>query len=205
MKQLFILPILIALIQGCATPSNRGSTTKTTVEKQSSLEKDAQPVLIWCYQQYTTNPKLASIRDQLLGDPDPFLLMPNKNPTVLQLSSNKKPSETQKEAILALSAIESKCADNYIELYNKYETSSEVANVLKGAAIANKKLLASLYGSKISFGDYLSESEKIRMNTQSAIQRIENEQKKLRIQQLMDLERNDALRDMNTNIILYGR
>lgn len=132
-----------------------------------------------CKTMYETDPRLDSLRS--------YVNFSGKTDSIEQLSSTKKPTAKEKQAILVWDEISSQCISDRIGLYAKYNAPAGFAQNTREFGMQQKQLRADLWAGKISYGDFLKATQRnidtLQRAQNNLRQQLSNEQYQRQMQQ----------------------
>lgn len=141
-----------------------------------------------CMNQLATDPRLDPIRSYLsLGS--------GKQPTIVQLSSAKRASSKEKNAILAWDEIVSDCYAKEQQIYSANGAPALYIENSRALDAKQKQLRADLWAGKISYGDYLKTSQKNRLESQAELSSRQDERSQREAQMRMQQNQTRAMQD----------
>ncbi len=115
-----------------------------------------------CTEQLATDPRLDPIRANLA-------LGTGRQPSIVQLSSMKKASGKEKNAILAWDEIISDCFAKQQQIYASNNAPTMYIENSRALEAKQKQLRADLWAGKISYGDYLKAAQKNKLESRSEL------------------------------------
>ncbi len=146
-------------VQTCSIDGRPSATTSR--QQQNELHQ-------MCTNQLATDVRLDPIRGYLALGSD-------KKPSIVQLSSTKRASGREKNAILAWDEIVSECYSQEQQIYRENNAPEMYIQNSVELEAKQKQLRADLWAGKISYGDYLKSSQKNRMDSRSELSSRQDE------------------------------